>query len=76
MRPQLKQRTTALNKFYAQRVLPFYDITIKKQLVRLTEIGFPCLGDPELLDNEVDDEVRRRRKAVLDAIGKAIGAKK
>jgi hypothetical protein len=60
--------------------LPFYDISIKKQLVALAEIGFPCLGDPEALchgdGGEVDKEIRRRREMVLGVIETVVGAEK
>lgn len=60
--------------------MPFYDITIKKQLVALAEIGFPCLGDPEALchddGDEGDKEIRRRREMVLGVIETVVGAEK
>ncbi|KAH8081785.1 hypothetical protein HD553DRAFT_351328 [Filobasidium floriforme] len=76
----IQQRTAALAKFYAQRVLPFYDITIKKQLVALADIGFPCLGDPEASyqgdGDEGDKEIRKRREMVLGVIETVVGAEK
>jgi hypothetical protein len=60
--------------------LPFYDITIKKQLVALAEIGFPCLGDPEASyqgdGDEGNKEIRKRREMVLGVIETVVGAEK
>ena len=60
--------------------MPFYDITIKKQLVALAELGFPCLGDPEASyqgDGDVGNkEIRRRREMVLGVIETVVGAEK
>jgi hypothetical protein len=53
-------------------VLPFYDLTQKKQISRLAELGFPSLGDPSKTNEELSTGDKEKREKVLALVVEAL----